>query len=168
MNGPTHRRWRAKLLVAGIAGAMAVGIVASLPASAQARVFYAVGAPCCGYWGAYPYYPSPYYYAPPPAYYYPQPTYPGPAYPAPSAYTPQAPSAYPPQAPAAYAPPAASAYMTPGAPAAPSAAVSITYTSKPAFTNAAGQTCREYRTNGGTPVYGTACQQADGQWRVVN
>jgi surface antigen len=49
----------------------------------------------------------------------------------------------------------------------------ITYTNKPAFTNAAGQTCREYKSTdatGGHPidVFGTACKAADGQWRVVN
>jgi surface antigen len=49
----------------------------------------------------------------------------------------------------------------------------ITYTNKPAFTNAAGQTCREYKTTNAAAgrsvdVYGTACKTADGQWRVVN
>jgi hypothetical protein len=47
----------------------------------------------------------------------------------------------------------------------------ITYTSKPAFTNSAGQTCREYKTSdpaAGHDVFGTACKAADGQWRVVN
>jgi hypothetical protein len=164
MNGPTQLRWRARVFLGGIAGILAFGAVCALPAPAQARVWVSVG-PCCGYgyWGPGPYYggyyPPAYGYYPPPAYgYYPPPpgAYPPPAAPAPGAYAPpQAPGT---PAPAAYAPPAA-----PGTPA-------ITYTNKPAFTNAAGQTCREYTASGagGQAVYGTACQQADGQWRVAN
>jgi hypothetical protein len=149
MTRPTQMSSQMRLLFAGVAGALAVGAIAALPAPAQARVWVSVGVPCCGYYGPgpyYGYYPPPYYYTPPSAYYYPPPA---PPYPAPS--------------PSAYAPPAA-------APANPGPASSITYTSKPAFTNASGQTCREYMTNNGSgqPVYGTACQQADGVWRVVN
>jgi hypothetical protein len=166
MNAPTNTSWRARLLFAGIAGAVAI---AALPSPAQARIW--VSGPCCGGWygpGAYygyGYYPPPYYYGygSPGAYYappYPQPAGPGPA---PSAYAPQ--SGYP--APSAYTP--QSAYPAPST-ATPSAAAAITYTNKPAFTNAAGQPCREYTTNAGSgqPVYGTACRMADGQWRVVN
>jgi len=66
-------------------------------------------------------------------------------------------------------PPASPMAAAPAAPSSPA----ITYTNKPAFTNAAGQTCREYKTTdttGGHPidVVGTACRAADGQWRVVN
>jgi hypothetical protein len=158
MNAPTNTRWRARLLFAGIGGALAIGMLAALPSPAQARVWVSVGGACCGWYGpgayyGYGYYPPPYYYAPPAAYYPPAypPSYPAPTGPAPSAYTPQ--SAYP-----------APSTATPGA------AAAITYTNKPAFTNSAGQPCREYMTNagGGQPVYGTACRMADGQWRVVN
>ena len=151
MSGRTLASWRARLCFAGVARTLAAAVVAGVPAPAQARVFFAFGGvPCCGYWGAYPYYPSPYYYGPPAAYYYGPPAYPAPAAPAPSAY----------------APPAAAPYASP----APGTTPAITYTSKPAFTNAAGQTCREYRTSdaSGRAAYGTACRAADGQWRVVN
>jgi hypothetical protein len=156
MNGPTQTRWFARLIFAGIAGALAIGAIATLPSPAQARVWVSVGGPCC-YYGPGPYYgyPPPYYYAPPPGAYYPPPPpagYPPPGYPAPGA------------APSAYTPGAA-----PGVPGQAPAA-GITYTNKPAFTNAAGQTCREYTTAGasGQAAYGTACQQPDGQWRTVN
>jgi hypothetical protein len=86
--------------------------------------------------GFYPAYPYPYYY-PPPAYYLPPP----------AAY-------YQPQAPAAAAVPA------------PATPTNITYTERAPFKNTAGQTCREYRTAGGT--FGTACQDGSGQWRVAN
>jgi hypothetical protein len=46
------------------------------------------------------------------------------------------------------------------------ASINITYTERAPFKNAAGQTCREYRTQGGT--FGTACQDGSGQWRVAN
>jgi surface antigen len=59
--------------------------------------------------------------------------------------------------------------MSPAAPTAAQAMPRISYTGKPAFTNSAGQACREYKANaGGRDVFGTACQQAGGQWRVVN
>lgn len=43
----------------------------------------------------------------------------------------------------------------------------------PTYIDARGQTCREYQSSGwvgGTsqPVYGTACLQADGAWRIVD
>jgi hypothetical protein len=178
MNAPTNPSWRARLIFTGIAGALAIGAVAALPSPAQARMW--ISGPCCGWYGpgayyGYGYYP-PYYYAPPAAYYppaYPAPTGPGPSgytpqsgYPAPSAYAPQSPYPPPGPAPSAYTP--QSAYPAPNT-ATPSAAA-VTYTSKPAFTNASGQTCREYKadTGGGQPVFGTACRMADGQWRVVN
>ena len=202
MNGLTQMSWRARLSLAGIAGALAIGSTAALPTPAQARVWVSVGVPFPGYYygpgsyydyppaySYYPYAPQPYpappaYYpqaaAPAPSAYYPQAGYPQAAYPQaaypqatyPQATYPQAtyPQAgYPPAAapaPPAYAPPT-------GAAPAPAAATGITYTSKPAFTNASGQTCREYKTTETSSthpidVFGTACQQADGQWRVVN
>ncbi|HYM73281.1 MAG TPA: hypothetical protein VET89_09885, partial [Stellaceae bacterium] len=85
------------------------------------------------------------------------------------AYYPPAPSA-PTPAPSTYTPAAPQAMAVPPAPSSTSsAAAGITYTSKPAFTNSAGQTCREYKSSSsGRDVFGTACRQSDGQWRVVN
>jgi hypothetical protein len=167
MNAPTNTRWRARLLFA--AGALVTGALAALPAPAQARVW--VSAPCCGWYGpgayyGYGYYP-PYYYGPPGAAYYAPPYASAPAGPAPSAYAPQSAYPTPGPAPSAYTP--QSAYPPPST-ATPGAAAAITYTSKPAFTNGAGQPCRQYMANAGSgqPVYGTACRMADGQWRVVN
>lgn len=170
MIGPTTN-WRARLLFTGIATVLAIVALATISPPAQARVWVSAGVPCCSYYpGPYYGYPSPpYAYVPPPGYYPPPPDYGAPgAYPpagaAPSAYTPGTPtSSYAPGVPTSgYAPPSGAG-----------AAAAVTYTNKPAFTNAAGQTCRQYKTTdatGGHPVdvYGTACQQADGQWRVVN
>ena len=178
MSGSTHPRWRSRVLFVGIAAALATGIIAAASSPAQAYWF---GFPFPGYYpgsyyGYYP--PPPYYYAPPPAYYPPaaypaDPGYAAPAQPAPSAYNQQtAPSAYNQQtAPSAYNQQTApSAYAPPATSATPNPAAQITYTNKPAFKNASGETCREYTTNdgGGKAVYGTACQAADGQWRVAN
>ncbi|MBV8777815.1 MAG: hypothetical protein JO258_11530 [Alphaproteobacteria bacterium] len=72
----------------------------------------------------------------------------------------------------AAAPPTAPLYATPAPPQAPAAGTAaasqprITYTGKPAFTNATGQPCRQYKT--ADNVFGTACRQSDGQWRVVD
>jgi hypothetical protein len=191
MIGSTRTFWRARLLFAGLAGAAVLTALISASPPAQARVWVSVAAPCCGYAYPGPYYgyppPPPYAYAPPPGYYPPPDAgipgagapgaYP-PAGPAPSAYTPDAPApSYPPAtgyAPtASYAPTAGYAPTASYAPTANGAAAQVTYTNKPAFTNAAGQTCRQYKTtdtSGGHPVdvYGTACRQADGQWRVVD
>lgn len=147
--------WRAHLLLSGSAAVLALLALTAGSSPAQSRVWVGVGGPCCGYWGPGPYWgsPPPYAYYPPPAYY---PT------PDPSYYPPPAPteSAYP-------APPAAPA--SPTAPTAAEAMPRITYTGKPAFTNSAGQTCREYKTSaGGRDMFGTVCRQGDGQWRVVN
>lgn len=146
----TRIDWRS--LVGAAAALGAVLAIAGWTVPAQARVFVGigVGVPFPGYYAPFPYpfaYPYPYY--PPPPAYYPPPAYPPPAY-----------------APPAYAPPQASY----GAPAAPARA-SITYTNRPAFTNAAGETCRQFKTTqpGSTrPVFGTACRDASGQWRVQN
>ena len=158
----TWTKWRAHLLLSGATAALA--LVALTAGSSPAQAFWiGFGGPCCG-WGLGPWgYPPPYAYYPPPAYY--PPAYPpAPGYPAPGAYpAPAAPTAYTPGTPAA--PGAASAPAAAAAPGQPQ----ITYTTKPAFTNSAGQTCREYKADaGGRDVFGTACQEADGQWRVVN
>lgn len=149
MSGSTQTGWRSRILFVGIAAVFAIGVIAALPPPAQA---FWVGFPFPGYYPGpyYGYYPPPYYYAPPAAYY-------PPAYPVDPGYaTPAQP------APSSYAPPATSATPNPAA--------QITYTNKPAFKNAAGQTCREFTTNDASSkaVYGTACQAADGQWRVAD
>ena len=164
MIAPTRTARHARLLFTGFVAALALLASAAMTQPAKARVFVSIGVPCCGYfpgpyYGYYP--PPPYYYAPPPGYYPPPPG----SYPPAGSYPPSA------TGPTAYAPSAAPS-ATPATPM-PSAAVpaspQITYTSKPAFTNSAGQTCREYKTmEGGRDVYGTACKTADGQWRVVN
>jgi hypothetical protein len=156
MTGLRQISARAKVFLAGIAGVLAIGTILLLPSPAHA--FWIGGGPWGGWYGPGPWgypAPAPYYYYPPPTAYYPPPPPTGygapPAAPAPSAYTPQP----------GYTPPAGAA--------SPAPAATITYTSKPAFRNAAGQTCREYTTSaGGRQIYGTACRQADGQWRVVN
>jgi hypothetical protein len=165
---PTWIKWRSRLLLTGFTALLAVAALTTTAPPARA-FFVGIGVPCCG-WGPGPYwgYPPPYAYYPPSAYppsaYYPPPGYyPPPAASAPSAYTPAQPTpGYPP----------ASGYVAPGAtavPANPAATPRITYTSKPAFTNSAGQSCREYKTtDGGRDIFGTACKQTDGQWRVVN
>ena len=86
------------------------------------------------------YAPYPYYY-PPPYYYYPY-------YPPPVVYAPP---------PVVYAPPAPMVVNPASAP----------------YVANNGQTCREYQSTtmiGGAtrPVYGTACLQPDGTWRIVN
>jgi hypothetical protein len=150
---PTWIKWRSRLLLTGITALLAVATLTTTAPPARA-FFIGIGVPCCG-WGPGPYWgypPPPYGYYPPPAYYPPPGSYPPPAASAPSAYTPTQPTP-------GYPPASGTAPATPR----------ITYTSKPAFTNSAGQTCREYKANdSGRAVFGTACQQADGQWRVVN
>ena len=163
MNVPreTRRRWRPEAALLAIALGIGAWVAAPVPAAAQFPFGFG--------WG-YPRYYAPYPYYPPPAYY---PYYAPPAY-------------YPPPAPAEYPPPAAAA--TPGAAPGPApgstnsstaapaeaaiGAAPITYTNRPAFTNAAGETCREYTTTqgsgGSTAIYGTACRDASGQWRVAN
>jgi hypothetical protein len=137
---------RLKRLHLGIAAITAVvGIAAwsAAPTPAEARVFVdvGVGVPFPGFYSPYPYYPYPPvaypYYPPPPPYY--------------------------PPAGAGYYPPAVPA---PAAATAAAAPASITYTNRPAFTNTAGQICREYKSS--TGVTGTACQDGTGQWRAAN
>ena len=159
----TPIRWRAHSLLSGAAAVLALAALTAGPLPAQAGVWISAGGACCGYWGPGPYWgsPPPYAYYPPPAYY--------PA-PVPGYYPPPAAGYYPPPTPTESAYPAApAAPMSPGAPLAAQATPRITYTGKPAFTNSTGQTCREYKTSaGGRDVFGTACREADGQWRVVN
>ncbi len=132
----------------GFAGA----VWAPTPAEAGVFIGFGFGIPV-----GFPFYYPPYPYYPPPAY-YPPPPYPAPAsYPAPgTSYQPS--GGYTPSGPA-------------GSPSAGSP--SITYTPRRGWTNAQGQYCREYRTTGSadnrnTERYGTACQDASGQWRIVN
>jgi len=139
---------------AALGAVVAVAVAAGAPVPAEARFFFGIGVGAFpGFYWPFPYYPypAPYYYP-----YYAAPSY-YPSYAAPYDYPP--PSSYP-----------RAAYPQPGAAGAPSA---ITYTSRPAFTNAAGETCREYkamRNLGNRPreVYGTACRDRSGQWRIVN
>lgn len=143
-----ERRMRAASIVAAAAlGLVAMGVAAT-PVSAHGRVSIGIGlgfpifaAPV---WGGYygPYY-NPYYYAPPPVVYAPPPV----VYRAPPAY---------------YGP----AYYGYGAPLEATPA-------SPVYQSPSGQYCREYRTTvrvGGhyEEAYGTACQKADGSWRVEN
>ncbi len=133
---------------------LAIAAWAAAPAPGAAQFWYGFGP---RYYAPFP------YYSPPPAYspYYPPPTY----------DPPEAPAGYPPPpagAPGAGAPVDATALGAPaaGAPGAPQPSTAITYTARPAFRNAAGQTCREYRSANG--VLGNACQDPSGQWRVAN
>jgi hypothetical protein len=146
MTGLTRTDWRTHARLAAFVAALA--LIALPIASRPANAFWiGYGVPFTGYYG-----PGPYW------------AYPGPYYPPPPAY-------YPPPAPLAYAP-AAPAYGAAALTATPAAAATtpaITYTKKPAFTNSAGQTCRDYKTTDGShDVFGTACKQPDGQWRVTN
>jgi hypothetical protein len=152
MIGPISRCTPLRVAFLGALGIIAVTIV-SLPA--KAGFYVNVGVP---FPGLYP--PAPFGYPYPPPYFgypSPYPYYPAPAY-----------SYYSSAAPAAGSQPSGTAGNS-------SAVVSppITYTKRPEFKNSAGLTCREYTTtktiNGSsTKVFGTACQQADGQWRMVN
>jgi hypothetical protein len=142
-------------IIAGIGTTLAIAafwfaIPVLTPAPAKAFVAFSFGFPI-----GFPAYP------PPPPYYYPQPPPPG-YYPPPGPSGP--PGVYPPAAgqPPGYSP----SVGLPGSP-------SITYTPRPAWTDASGRQCREYISNWeidghATKVYGTACRDPDGQWRIVN
>jgi hypothetical protein len=147
MTGMPRMDWRSHARLAAFVAAFA--LIALPIVSRPANAFWiGFGAPF-PYYGYGPYwgYPAPYYPPPPPAYYPPPP--------GPTAYAPAAPG-YGVAAPTA-------------APAAATTTPAITYTKKPAFTNSVGQSCREYKTTDGShDVFGTACKQADGQWRVTN
>ena len=141
--------------LAALAAGAGLFALTAAPSPAAARVFVGVGLGFPGfYYPPYPYYP--YYAYPPPAWYPPPPA-----------------DYYPPPAgswDAPAAPPARAQSWNAPAPPPPS---DISYTNKPGWTDAAGRPCREYRTNqmiNGRPtaVYGAACEDPDGQWRVVN
>ena len=147
----TNTCWITGVRAAAVVGGLACGAALLVPTAAEARVFvgvgfgFPIGFP--GYY--YPPYPYPYYYPPPP--------YPPPAY-----YPPSGP--YPPSA-----PPAPGGYTPSTATPAPP----ITYTPRRPWTDASGRQCREYQTTRdvqgrSTKVYGTACRDPDGQWRIVN
>ena len=143
MNGRRETCWRARLGAALLAVALGVGCWIAAPTPAAAQFPFGFGVPYPRFYAPVPYYPPPAYYP-----YYP-----------PGYYAPPAPGYYPPPAPAAAPAPASNA--------------AITYTKRPAFTNTAGQTCREYTTTQdvsgrSTLTYGTACRDASGQWRVAN
>lgn len=127
-----------RLGYAVLAVALGLAAWAAVPAPAAARVVVGigVGVPFPGYYAPYPYYPYP------PPYYYP-----------------------PPPPPAAYYPPPGGPMAGGPAPAeAPVSESSITYTQRPAWRNASGQSCREVQfASGGT---GTACEDGSGQWRI--
>jgi hypothetical protein len=152
------RRW-SPLGIAAVAVMLGIAAWTVLPTPAAAQFWWGFGP---RYYAPFPYYypPPAYYpyYPPPPAAYYPPPAS---AYGAPPAAAGAAPE--PTYGAPAYGAPATAA----GAPgAAPAGAAAITYTNRPAFKNAAGETCREYRGANGT--LGSACQDAAGQWRIAN
>jgi hypothetical protein len=141
------RRWAFGISVAAITTALSFGaaVLSATPAAAAVFLGFGFSFPI-GVPYYYPPYPYPYY--PPPPYYPPLAYYPPPAYSSP---------------PAGYQ--SSNAYMPPGS--------AVTYTSRPGWTNAQGQYCREYessQTTAGrvTERYGTACRDASGQWHFVN
>jgi hypothetical protein len=152
MHRLTGTRCSSRLGIAALAVVLGIGAWTAAPAPAAAQFWWGFGP---RYYAPYPYYPPPAYYPnypPPPAY------YPPPAAGASASYPP--PPAGAPAEPASLGAPTAL-----GAPGAPQAGAAITYTNRPAFKNANGQTCREYQANG---ALGTACQDSTGQWRVAN
>jgi hypothetical protein len=132
-------------LTRGVVAGAALAVLtaaAFLPSQASARTHIGFG-----FNFGVPVYPPPppIVYAPPPVYYVPPP----PVY-----YVPPPPVVYT-SPPAVYAPPPPASYAPP--PAAPTA----------------GQYCREYQSTTvidgkPQPMYGTACLQPDGSWRIVN
>jgi pimeloyl-ACP methyl ester carboxylesterase len=146
MNFRTRTRRLIPFCGAAVVAGAAVAAMLLATAPASARVFVGIGVGWPGFYYPAPYpvypYPPPYYYPPPPPYYYPPP---------------------PTSAPSATNQPRG------GPPAVPS----FSYTNRPEWKNAAGQPCREYKSTqmvGGrqTEVYGTACRDPGGAWRVVN
>jgi len=136
------------VLTAGLAGAMLLG---APPAMARVFVGIGVGVPL------YAPYPPPVYYAPPPVYYAPPPVYAAP----PPAY-------YAPPPPSYGAPPPGYSGPPPGYTAPPPTASGPPPGPAPASAN-----CRDYQSQtviaGQTQqIHGTACQQPDGTWRIMN
>ena len=131
-------RW--SRVAATVAWLLAGGVMAALVTAAPAEARGRVGVAIGVPLFPPVYYPPAYYY-PPPAYYYPPPAY-----------------SYPPPAYVYYPPAPPPAVQAPAPTAAPAAA--------------ADPQCREYQgsvtINGRQePVYGTACRQSDGSWRIV-
>jgi hypothetical protein len=152
MTSPTRLRRLTGIAVAAIGAALGFGATTFAPTSAEAGVFVSFG---FGFPGGFPgyYYPPFPYYPPPPPYFPPLGEF--------QTLLPAAPPS------AGYPPPGG--HSATGSAATPS----ITYTRRPGWTNAAGQYCREYKSNQGvgnraTERYGTACRDASGQWRIVN
>ena len=136
---------RALALGAVMLATVAAAAVAVVPGPAQARTSVSVGIGFGPIFPGYGYYQPYRYYAPPPPvvqYYAPPPV----------VYAP---------------PPPAVQYNTP-----PPAAIGVD-PAGPVYYSRSGQQCREYQSRamvGGRsqPVYGTACLQSDGTWRIVN
>ena len=145
MNKPPRTQFGIRIGATLAVAAFAFAVPVLTPAPAKAFVGFSFSFPI-----GFPAYP------PPPPYYYPPP------YPPPGYYPPTG-SALPPGAhQQGYAPSA-------GSPSSPS----ITYTPRRAWTDASGRQCREYTTTReiegrATKVYGTACRDPDGQWRIIN
>jgi hypothetical protein len=141
------RSIRIMSLSALVAGLACVALLSAPPAAARVFVGVGIGVPLYAPYPPPVYYPPPAYYAPPPPVYY---TPPPPAYmtPPPQTYAPPPLGAPPP----GYAPP-------PGAPppgAGPASANCREYSSR---TTIAGQD---------QEIHGTACQQPDGTWKIMN
>ncbi|CAO3362147.1 hypothetical protein ABNQ39_31710 [Azospirillum sp. A26] len=134
---------RAVALGAAMLAVAAAAAVMSVPGAAQARASVSVGIGVGPIFPAYGYYHPYRYYAPPP--------------PVVQYYAPP---------PVVYAPPPVQYYAPPpGTVGADPAG--------PVYYSRSGQQCREYQSSamvGGRPqpVYGTACLQSDGTWRIVN
>ncbi|MBP2305686.1 hypothetical protein GBZ48_24695 [Azospirillum melinis] len=134
---------RAVALGAAMLAVAAAAAVVSVPGAAQARTSVSVGIGVGPIFPAYGYYHPYRYYAPPP--------------PVVQYYAPP---------PVVYAPPPVQYYAPPpGTIGADPAG--------PVYYSRSGQQCREYQSSamvGGRPqpVYGTACLQSDGTWRIVN
>lgn len=135
-------------MVAIAAGALLLGGVSSAQAGGRSHTSVAIG---FGFYGG-PYYarPYPHYYRPYRPYYYPDYYYAPP--------------------PVVYAPPPV-VYSAPPVVVSQPPPMAATGTS-PSYTAPNGQTCREFQSTGtiggqSQPIYGTACLQSDGSWRVV-
>lgn len=134
---------RAVALGAAMLAVAVAAAVMSVPGAAQARTSVSVGIGVGPIFPAYGYYHPYRYYAPPP--------------PVVQYYAPP---------PVVYAPPPVQYYAPPpGTIGADPAG--------PVYYSRSGQQCREYQSSamvGGRPqpVYGTACLQSDGTWRIVN
>lgn len=130
-----------------MAALLAAGTVFGLagPAAARSSVYVGVGVGLGPYYPAYHHHYRDYRYYPPAVVYAPPPVY----------YAPPPPVVYAPP-PVVYAPPPVAANPA-----------------GPAYVGRDGRQCREYQSTAmvaGRPqaVYGTACLDPDGSWRIVN